>query len=504
MLTALQDLGIVPRGSGADNIRNITASPTAGIDPQELIDTRPLPGDAPLHLATTASCTACPASSTSRSTAAARSASWRTPTTSASRPSAWARAKACRPGVYFRLRAGRDHRPQGIRARPGVLLRPEECVPVAAAIVRVFIEHGDRTDRKKARLKYVLDRWGHGEVPRRGREAPAVRRCAGSRSTSASPAPPVAHGHIGFHPQRQPGLVYVGVVLPVGRMSCDQMRGLAAIAERHGSGDDPADGLAEPADLRHPRGPGRGRQGGDRGAGPRAGRRRRSARGLVACTGNFGCKFASSRHQAARAGDRRPPRRAARARHADQHPPDRLPEFVRPALHRRHRPAGDQGRGRATTWSRAITCSSAAATAPTRTSAARSTATSRPRTRRRSIERMLRGYLGRARSARGVVPRLHPALPDRAAQRKFELISTHASEVDGYDASPSSRKVLPSPPRSAPGSTASSPACSASTPRTGNGNAPGATAMAAAPRGRGRAGGRVPLARPGAADRRAA
>ena len=42
VLTALHELGIVNRGSGADNIRNITGSPTAGIDPQELIDTRPL------------------------------------------------------------------------------------------------------------------------------------------------------------------------------------------------------------------------------------------------------------------------------------------------------------------------------------------------------------------------------------------------------------------------------------------------------------------------------
>ena len=42
VVTALTDLGILTRGSGADNIRNITGSPTAGIDEQELIDTRPL------------------------------------------------------------------------------------------------------------------------------------------------------------------------------------------------------------------------------------------------------------------------------------------------------------------------------------------------------------------------------------------------------------------------------------------------------------------------------
>ena len=42
MIEAVQDLGLCSRGSGADNIRNVTGTPTAGIDPQELIDTRPL------------------------------------------------------------------------------------------------------------------------------------------------------------------------------------------------------------------------------------------------------------------------------------------------------------------------------------------------------------------------------------------------------------------------------------------------------------------------------
>src|SRR5437762_16201 len=41
VLTKLQSLGLTSKGSGVDNVRNITASPTAGFDPQELIDTRP-------------------------------------------------------------------------------------------------------------------------------------------------------------------------------------------------------------------------------------------------------------------------------------------------------------------------------------------------------------------------------------------------------------------------------------------------------------------------------
>ena len=42
VVSSLIDLGIITRGAGADNIRNVTGSPTAGIDPKELFDTRPL------------------------------------------------------------------------------------------------------------------------------------------------------------------------------------------------------------------------------------------------------------------------------------------------------------------------------------------------------------------------------------------------------------------------------------------------------------------------------
>ncbi len=46
-------------------------------------------------------------------------------------------------------------------ARPtGVFCRPEEATAIADAIIRVFIDHGDRTNRNRARLKYVLDAWG--------------------------------------------------------------------------------------------------------------------------------------------------------------------------------------------------------------------------------------------------------------------------------------------------------------------------------------------------------
>ena len=44
------------------------------------------------------------------------------------------------------------------------MVKPADATKVADAIVRVFIDHGDRTDRNKARLKYVIDRLGLDKV----------------------------------------------------------------------------------------------------------------------------------------------------------------------------------------------------------------------------------------------------------------------------------------------------------------------------------------------------
>jgi ferredoxin-nitrite reductase len=238
----LHDAGIVIRGSGADNIRNITGSPTAGIDPQELIDTRPLTRAMHHYILNHREMYGLPrkfniafdgggAISAVEDTndigfSAVRVGEGKTD----------ADGKPVVPGVYFRMALGGITGHKDFARDEGVLLTPEECVPVAAAVVRVFIDHGDRTDRKKARLKYLLDQWGH---PKFLDETEKVlgRKLRRLPIDACEVRPAVEkHGHIGVFPQKQTGKVYVGVVLPVGRMSCEQMRGIADIADRYGSG----------------------------------------------------------------------------------------------------------------------------------------------------------------------------------------------------------------------------------------------------------------------------
>jgi ferredoxin-nitrite reductase len=236
VLTSLHELGIVNRGAGADNIRNVTGSPTAGIDPQELIDTRPLTRELHHYILNHRELYGLP-----RKFNVAFDGGGTIGVLEDTNDVGFAavrveEGRAVPPGVYFRALLGgiTGHREFGRDA--GLLLRPAECVPVAAAMVRVYLEHGDRTDRKRARLKYLLDRWG---IEKFIEETEGVlgRKLTRFPSEDCVPRGPIPkHGHLGFHPQKQEGLCYAGVALPVGRLDREQMLGLADLADRHGSG----------------------------------------------------------------------------------------------------------------------------------------------------------------------------------------------------------------------------------------------------------------------------
>jgi ferredoxin-nitrite reductase len=232
MLEGVQELGLTSRGAGADNIRNITGSPTAGIDPQELIDTRPLARELHHYILNHRELYGLP-----RKFNIAFDGGGRVSVLEDSNDIGFAAVQvpagaAVPAGVYFRLLLGGITGHGDFARDTGVLLKPEECLGAAVAIVRVFIAEGDRTDRKRARLKYVLDAWGIEKF------MAAVEKERGDAFIrlpldACAPRPQAAkHGHIGVHAQRQDGLRYVGVAVPVGRLSATQLRGLGAIAAR--------------------------------------------------------------------------------------------------------------------------------------------------------------------------------------------------------------------------------------------------------------------------------
>ena len=266
VLTKLVSLGLTSRGSGVDNVRNVTASPTAGIDPQEMIDTRPFAHALHHSILNHRNLYDLPrkfnvafegggsidtvADTNDIGFIAVRIASGGGKSNSSAgsqNPSAATAARQgvtiangapvpLEPGVYFRVQlAGITGHKQFARDS-GLLVNPQEAVALAAAMLRVFIEHGDRTDRKKARLKYLIDKWGMDKFLAATQEKLAFPLVRFPLEQCESRHPPIRHGHIGVYRQRQAGKNYIGVVIPVGVMTTRQMRRLADLADNHGSG----------------------------------------------------------------------------------------------------------------------------------------------------------------------------------------------------------------------------------------------------------------------------
>jgi ferredoxin-nitrite reductase len=293
LIEGLANLGISTKGAGADNIRNVTGSPTAGIDAQELIDTRPYARAWHYHILNDRSLYGLP-----RKFNVGFDGGGVIPVLEDTNDIAFtavriAAGAGVEAGVWFRLGVGGITGHQDFANFSGVYVRPDNAVDVADAIVRVFIDQGDRTDRKKARLKYVLDACGHDKFltaveTRLGR--PLVRIAADKVS---APNRQDRQAHIGLHAQKHAGKMWAGVVLPVGRMTCEQMRGLARIAAELGDGDIRLtvwqnlliSGIAEHNAVLAER------------CLQEIGLTANAASiraGLIACTGNTGCKFALS------------------------------------------------------------------------------------------------------------------------------------------------------------------------------------------------------------------
>ena len=237
VLSKVQSLGMASRGSGADNIRNITASPLTGIDPTELYDSAPLAHALNLYILNSPGLYGLP-----RKFNVAFDNGGSISVVADTNDIGFVavqvnEGKGIPGGVYFRVLLCGITGHKQFATDCGLLLRPDQTVAVAAAMIRVFAENGDRTDRKKARLKYLIDRWGMDkflEETERRLAFPLIRFPA----EACEPRRPVDRtGHIGVHPQSQPGLHYIGVSVPVGRLPIAQMLALANIAERYGNGE---------------------------------------------------------------------------------------------------------------------------------------------------------------------------------------------------------------------------------------------------------------------------
>ena len=293
VLMRLTEVGLTSRGAGADNVRNITCSPLAGIDSDELIDTRPLARALQHCLANNRDLFGLPRKFNISFDGGGR-VGVVTDTNDIGFIATRCRGEAeLAAGVHFRVALAGITGHLRFAQDCGILVAAEHCVAVAAAMVRVFAEHGDRTDRKKARLCYLLDRIGVARFLELTQEKLAFPL----RHLHADHCVPRAavdrRAHLGVTRQKQPGLYAIGIAIPVGRVQVSQMLALAQLADDFGSGElrttvwqnivltnVHADRVDEAVQAIAAMGYGSSASS--------------IAGGLVACTGNTGCRFSAT------------------------------------------------------------------------------------------------------------------------------------------------------------------------------------------------------------------
>ncbi len=230
----LQAVGLTSVQSGMDNVRNITGSPVAGIDADELMDTRDLA--LAVQDMITNQGEGNPAFSNLPRKFNIAIAGCRDNSVHAEiNDIAFVPAYQGDTLGFNVLVGGFFSAKRCEAAIPlNAWVSPQDVVALCEAILVVYRDHGLRANRQKARLMWLIDEWGIDQF------RTAVEQQLGTPLTPAAAKDEILwdkRDHLGVYAQKQPGMSYVGLHVPVGRLYAQDVADLARVAEVYGCGE---------------------------------------------------------------------------------------------------------------------------------------------------------------------------------------------------------------------------------------------------------------------------
>lgn len=135
-------------------------------------------------------------------------------------------------GFHVKVGGGLSARPYLAKELDIFVLR-EQVKDVAIAIATIFRDFGYREKRHMSRLKFLVADWGPEKFKEKLLEYTGVLHDKGISAIKEWNA-----GYFyGAHKQKQDGLYYVGFNVPVGRLHAEEMYEIARIARQYGSGE---------------------------------------------------------------------------------------------------------------------------------------------------------------------------------------------------------------------------------------------------------------------------
>jgi len=231
IVDALDRIGLSPKGACGDVVRNVTGCPLAGIAHDEIIDASPLAREIAHTLVANPEFYNLPRKFKMSATGCAVWCSY----PEINDVAFTAVRRGDEVGYTVRVGGGLSSDPH-LAVKLNAFILPSQAPAVAHAITQIFRDQqGLRESRDRARLKHLFTREGWTAES-------FLEEIENRLGQSFDPAPPevapedVLRDHVGIHPQKQPGLSYVGASVLRGRLSGDQLAAAAELAERFGDG----------------------------------------------------------------------------------------------------------------------------------------------------------------------------------------------------------------------------------------------------------------------------
>ena len=235
IFASLEAAGMTSVQSGMDNVRNITGSPVAGIDGNELIDSQGLVRKVQDMI--TSNGQGNPAFTNlprkfNIAIEGGRDNSVHAEINDIAFVPAYREGELgfnVLVGGFFSARRCEAAIPMDVWVPPD-----DNVVELCGAILSVYRDHGLRGNRQKSRLMWLIDEWGLNKF------RSEVEAVLGYPLLTAAPKDEIdweKRDHIGIYPQKQPGLNYVGLHVPVGRLQATDLYELARLAEVYGGGE---------------------------------------------------------------------------------------------------------------------------------------------------------------------------------------------------------------------------------------------------------------------------
>lgn len=225
----LESVGLNSVQTGMDNIRNVVGCPVAGLNARELLDASPVARQFTAMFVGNREFTNLPRKFNVTITGCRDNCVHAATQDIALVP-------ATKDGaVGFNVLVGGKLGSGGYRiAAPlDVFVPPEEAAELCAAITLIFRDYGSREARSKVRLAFLLDERGEAWL----RETLEARLGRKLHSAGHDERSDTTSDHIGVHSQKQPGLSFVGLSVPVGRITGDQLIEAGRLAEAYGTGE---------------------------------------------------------------------------------------------------------------------------------------------------------------------------------------------------------------------------------------------------------------------------